>query len=345
MQIHEITKRQRTDEGLLDTVKQSVKASSLGQAVTSTKNTAVNAIKHPFSGSKFQQAQNVSALAQANAIRQQINAKNQKALGDQYKEVGASVRGANQRGELSLDQKLELAKRDPKAKQKIAQLVKAFDQEFDTGPDVQYQKNPDAAKKFIQQKTVAPVQPVKPNTTTQPYTSQTQQNIAAQNRQMGPLSGIREGSLAQRSQNRNAPVAPVQPTQAVGKKDIEEKNFQKWISQHIPGIENIDPTTQRQLDQLFQKIVMAKGNTKAVDAAFEEYATVALAALGAGQGSYNQSSISAASYTQQQAANQLGITPDAIAKLQQRMAQNKEVVKSKTGSDTIDKLITAVTGQ
>jgi hypothetical protein len=303
----------------------------------------VNAIKHPFSGSKFQQAQNVSALAQANAIRQQINAKNQKALGDQYKEVGASVRGANQQGELSLDQKLELAKRDPKAKQKIAHLVKAFDQEFDTGPEIPYQLNPDAAKKAIQQKTIAPVQPVKPNATTTPYASQTQQNIAAQNRQMGPLSGIKEGSLAQRSQNRNAPVTPVQPTQALGKKDIEN-DFDAWISQHIPGIEKVDAETQKQLDQIFQKIKSAKGNAKAVDAAFEEYATIALASLESDQ-YRGYGSTPTASYVQQQAANQLGISPDAIARLQQRMSQNKEVVRSKTGSDTIDKLIAAVTGK
>jgi hypothetical protein len=338
MQIHEITKRQRTDEGLLDGVK---------DAISTAKNTAVNAVgnkgKNLISPGKFQQAQNVSALAQANAIRQKLNDKY--GLTGTDKEVKASVRGANQPGKLNFDQKLELAKRDPNSKQKIAQLVKAFDQEFDTGPDVQYQTNPDAAEKAAQQKTVSKVQPVqsvKPNG----YATQTQQNISAQNRQMSPQSGIAEGALAQRSQARNAPVAPVPPAQAVGKKDINQQDFQAWISQQIPGIENVSPDVEQKLNQTYQEIVQAKGNPKAVDAAFEKYATIALAALGTSQGSYGPSSTSAnASYSQQQAANQLGISPDAIAKLQQRMAQNHEVVKSKTGSDTMDKLITAVTGK
>jgi hypothetical protein len=324
MQIHEITKHQRTDEGLLDGVKDAIK---------STATTAANAAKNPLSGGSFQQAQNTSAFAQANAIRQKLNAKYN--LGN--KAVQAPVRGANQQGELNLTQKLELAKRDPKAKQKVSQLVKAFDQEFDTGPDVQYQTNPDAAEKYAQQKTIAPIQPV------QPTQSKLQQTIAAQNRQMSPQSGIKEGALAQRSQARNAPVAPVHPVQASGKKDIKQ-DFQLWINQHIPGLDDVDPSVQQQLDQIFQKIVSAKGNSKAVDAAFTEYATIALAASGSGQGSYGSRNTSTSS-TQQPAANQLGISPDTIAKLQQLMTQNQEVVKSNTGSKTIDTLIRAVTGK
>ena len=388
MQIHEITKRQRTDEGLLDGVK---------DAITTAKNTAVNAVSHPVNLGAYQQSQNSSALAQANAIRQKLNAKY--GLTGTDNEVKASVRGANQPGKLSLDQKLELAKRDPKAKQKIAQLVKAFDQEFDTGPDVQYQTNPDAAEKAVQQKTVSkvqPVQPVQPNATTQPYSAQTQQNVSAQNKQMSPQSGIKEGALAQRSQARNAGIAqtpapakqapaasgasafgqianqltkkPVaKKTQtgakafgqmanqlsrpavnksatqnpAAGKKNIQ-KDFQAWITQQIPGIEDVSPDVKQKLDQSFQAILQAKGNSKAADAAFEEYATLALASTNAGL----ETNTSANSSTQQQAANRLGISPDAIAKLQQRIALNREQIKTTdTGSPTINTLIQAVTGK
>jgi hypothetical protein len=328
MQIHEITKRQRTDEGLLDGVKDAIKTAS---------STAANAVKNPISGGNFQQAQNVSALAHANAIRQKLNAKY--GLTGTDKEVKASVRGANQPGKLNTAQQIQIAAKNPATQQKVSKLVKAFDQTFDIG----YQLNPNAAQMYAQQKAARPVQPVQP-VNPNAYSTQTQQNIAAQNRQMSPQSGIAEGSLAQRSQARNAPIAPVPPVQAVAKKDLK-LDFKNWISQQIPGIEDVPPDVERELNKAYQEMVQAKGNPKAVDAAFQKYATIALATLGTGA-SYSSGNYSAGtSLPQQQAANQLGISPEAITKLQQRMTQNHEVVKSKTGSDTMDKLITAVTGK
>jgi hypothetical protein len=334
MQIHEITKRQRTDEGLLDGVK---------DAISTAKNTAVNAVgnkgKNLVNPGTFQQAQNVSALAQADAIRQKLN-KKYGFTGD--KEVKGAVRSANQQGKLTPAQQVQYAAKNPETKQKVSKLAKAFDQTFDIG----YELNPDAAEKYAQQKAarpVQPVQPVQPNATVQPYSSQTQQNIAAQNMQMSPQSGIKEASLAQRSQARNAPVAPVQPTQALGKKDIEQ-DFDAWINQQIPGIKDVPPDVDQQLDQNFKAMVTAKsqGNPEAVDAAFQKYATLALAATSSEVQSY-RSMDPDASYSPQAVANQLGISTDAITKLQQRITQNHEVVRTiDTGSPTLNTLIKAI---
>jgi hypothetical protein len=156
---------------------------------------------------------------------------------------------------------------------------------------------------------------------------------------------VKEGALAQRSQARNARAPAQAPAKPPGKKDIQ-KEFMSWISQHIPGIENVSPQIKQQLNQTFKAMVAAKGNPKAIDQAFQQYASIALSAVsrnpqGQQQG---QPGISpSAQYAQQAIAGQLGISPDAIAKLQQRMAQNQEQIQNAhTGSKTIDTLIQAV---
>jgi hypothetical protein len=118
-----------------------------------------------------------------------------------------------------------------------------------------------------------------------------------------------------------------------------------WIGQHIPGIANVSPQVKQQLNQTFKAMVAAKGNPKAIDQAFQQYASIALSAVSRNpQGQQSQGGVSpSAQYAQQAIAGQLGISPDAIAKLQQRMAQNQEQISNAhTGSKTIDTLIQAV---
>jgi hypothetical protein len=318
MQIHEITKRQRTDEGLLDKVKSTISA---------VKTKAVTA------GDRWQEKQ----WDKAQDKRNKEAADAAKVLARKGFNVDTTTPAARAQTPTRVKQQQQ---------QKIAQLQQAFDQEF----DVHYQTNPDAAEKAAQQKaasTVQPVQPVQPNATTQPYSAQTQQNVKAQNRQMSPRSGIKEGSLAQRAQARNAGVTQT-PAQATpkpsGKKDIS-KEFESWIGQHIPGLENVSPEVKAKLDAIYDQMKSAQDPTS-IDAAFQQYAELALASVGnASQGQQGQSGTSAsAKYAQNNVAQQLGISPDAISTLQQRIAQNKEQISNThTGSKTIDTLIQAVT--
>jgi hypothetical protein len=166
---------------------------------------------------------------------------------------------------------------------------------------------------------------------------------------MSPQSGIKEGSLAQRAQARNAGVTQT-PAQATptpsGKKDIS-KDFNAWISQHIPGLENVPADVKQKLNAIFKQMSDAK-DPKSIDAAFQQYADLALASVGNAsqgqQGQQGQGGVSpSAQYAQRGIADQLGISPDAITKLQQRMAQNQEQISNAhTGSKTIDTLIQAV---
>ena len=86
-----------------------------------------------------------------------------------------------------------------------------------------------------------------------------------------------------------------------------------------------------------------------IDAAFQQYADLALASVGSAnqgqQGQAAQGGVSAsAAYTRDSIARSLGLEPEVLATLQQRISQNKEQVNNpSTGSPTIDKLIQAVT--
>jgi hypothetical protein len=322
MQIHEITKRQRTDEGILDKVKNTISA---------VKTKAVTA------GDRWQEKQ----WDKVQDKRNKEAADAAKILARKGFNVDTTTPAARAQTPTRVKQQQQ---------QKIAQLQQAFDQEF----DIHYQVNPDAAEKAAQQKaasTVQPVQPVQPNATTQPYSAQTQQNVKAQNRQMSPRSGIKEGSLAQRAQSRNAGVTQT-PAQATptpsGKKDIA-KDFKLWIGQHIPGLENISPEVDAKLDAIFNQMKSAE-DPKSIDAAFQQYADLALASVGnAARGQQGQQAqgggVSAsAAYTRDGIAKSLGLEPEALATLQQRITQNKEQISNpNTGSKTIDTLIQAVT--
>jgi hypothetical protein len=307
MQIHEITKRQRTDEGILDKVKNTISA---------VKTKAVTA------GDRWQEKQWDKTQDKRN--KEAANAA--KILARKGFNVDTTTPAAQAQTPTRVKQQQQ---------QKIAQLQKAFDQEFEL--------NPNAAQIHAKQQAANAEKAAKA------YTPQTQQNIAAQNKQMSPQSGIKEGSLAQRAQARNAGVTQT-PAQATpnpsGKKDIS-KDFNAWISQHIPGLENVPADVKQKLNAIFKQMSDAK-DPKSIDAAFQQYADLALASVGNAsqgqQGQQGQGGISpSAEYAQRGIADQLGISPDAITKLQQRMAQNQEQISNAhTGSKTIDTLIQAV---
>lgn len=307
MEIHEITKRQRTDEGLLDKVKSTISA---------VKTKAVTA------GDRWQEKQ----WDKTQDKRNKEAADAAKVLARKGFNVDTTTPAAQAQTPTRVKQQQQ---------QKIAQLQKAFDQEFEL--------NPNAAQIHAQQQAANAEKAAKA------YAPQTQQNIAAQNKQMSPQSGIKEGSLAQRAQARNAGVTQT-PAQATptpsGKKDIS-KDFNAWISQHIPGLENVPADVKQKLNAIFKQMSDAK-DPKSIDAAFQQYADLALASVGNAsqgqQGQQGQGGVSpSAQYAQRGIADQLGISPDAITKLQQRMAQNQEQISNAhTGSKTIDTLIQAV---
>jgi hypothetical protein len=362
MQIHEITKRQRTDEGILDTVKSAVSAAKTGYKNVANVGTnfqqglagqAKSGVRS--AAGRFTKTGPVSSAANAagKVTGKAVDAYH--TAGDQWQEKQWD-KTQDKRNKQAADAAKILARKGfnvdtttPAARaqtptrvkqqqqQKAAQLLKAFDQEFEL--------NPDAAEKAAQQKAAKAAKAAKA------YAPQTQQNIAAQNKQMSPQSGIKEGALAQRSQARNAGVTqtPAQTTpNPSGKKDIAT-DFDAWINQQIPGLANISPDVKAKLNGIFAQMKTLKGNPGAVDKAFQQYVELALASVGNAtqgqQGQQSQGGVSAsAAYTRDSIAKSLGLEPEALATLQQRIAQNKEQINTtNTGSPTIDKLIQAVT--
>jgi hypothetical protein len=421
MQIHEITKRQRTDEGLLDKVKNTISA---------VKTKAVTA------GDRWQEKQ----WDKAQDKRNKEAADAAKVLARKGFNVDTTTPAARAQTPTRVKQQQQ---------QKIAQLQQAFDQEFDVksgggGPVAtdddaggikvtvnggEYRKdnkgqwytelnqpvtkpesiamlnakadNP-GGEREVNPSAVQPVKPVQPaaksyspedvlipgsnyDTGKPPPPGFVQIDLARQGKtpqtrfvhksqvntwtkegwkqgagdgsvaysnkpaqsNATPQPQVKEGALAQRAQARNAGVTqtPAQATQnPSGKKDIS-KEFKSWIGQHIPGLENVSPEVSAKLDAIYNQMKSAEDQAS-IDAAFQQYAELALASVGnASQGQQGQSGTSAsAKYAQNNVAQQLGISPDAISTLQQRIAQNKEQISNThTGSKTIDTLIQAVT--
>ena len=366
MEIHEITKRQRTneditDEGILDTVKSAVSAAKTGYQ--NVANVGTNFQKGLAGQAKSGVRSAAGRFTKTGPVASAANKAGKitgKAVdayhtaGDKWQEKQWD-KTQDKRNKQAADAAKILARKGfnvntttPAARaqtptrvkqqqqQKAAQLLKAFDQEFEL--------NPGAAEKAAQQKAAKAAKAAKA------YAPQTQQNIAAQNKQMSPQSGIKEGALAQRAQTRNAGVTQT-PAQATptpsGKKDIAT-DFNAWINQQIPGLSNVSPDIKAKLNGIFSQMKTLRGNPAAVDKAFQQYVELALSAVGGAaqgqQGQQTQSGVSpSAQYAQQAIAGQLGISPDAIAKLQQRMTQNQEQISNAhTGSKTIDTLIQAV---
>lgn len=370
MEIHEITKRQRTDEGLLDGLKGAIKqkATSVYNNTKQSAQDKVSSIKNipgqikqdyasgvkastdagpqnPLlsklagAGNVFTGAANRSQEKQWDTRQDKINkqaADAAKKLAGKGFNVDTTTKAAQAQTPTRVKQQQQ-----QQQQQKIGQLQQAFDQEFDVG----YELVPGAAEKYAQQKAAAQQKPP---------VSKLQQTIAAQNKQMSPQSGIKEAQvnpnkLATMKARARAPGAAPQPVKSTTKKDIAT-DFITWINQQIPGLQNVAPEVKAQLNGIFAKMKTLKGNPKAVDAAFQQYADLALSSVVKDtpqpqQGQQLQGKPSpSAQYAQQAIAGQLGISPDAISKLQQRMSQNKEQISNpSTGSKTMDTLIQAVT--
>jgi hypothetical protein len=230
MQIHELTKRQQElEEGILDNVKSAVRATKVGYRAGGLGGVA-SALTDPR---QFARAQNKVYKSKADknlaAIQQKMNkGKKEGDAGYWYKPGDAGYEAQQAAKQLA---------KNPKAAQKVNQYTAAFQNTF--GPDIQYQTNPDAAEK------VAPVQPVKPNG----YNSQTQQNISAQNRQMSPLSGIRE---APEYTSPGGIVIPGGAKTAGSSNHLPLSKFSQWADAKIPELKGAeqDPDLKPDVDAI-----------------------------------------------------------------------------------------------
>lgn len=289
MQIHELTKRKRTDEGLLDGVKAAISSvAKSGMSGLSNDNIAV--------------AKNQNALNQANQGLADLNAK----YGWDIKSPTRTASQAQAQAP-TFDQVITQTKQDPKVQQDIAKLEPQFSQvfmqtEFDpTQPDdLKYL----GELPFVQQgkKFVLPV-----NTTGdkgpavnyelndkgvwsldgRPVTAQ--RSIAMLNR-IAAIGGKGfAGQGREVSANNLSPQPPgkgrkskmaeaVQP--ASGGKDLQT-SFNRWVSGRVPNYVKAtkDPDVKAKLDAAFQKLVAAKKDPKAAEAAFKEFMTVAFAGV------------------------------------------------------------------
>jgi len=234
MQIHELTKRQQElEEGILDNVKAAVRATKVGYKAGGLGGVA-SALTDP---KQFARAQNKVYKSNANKNLADIQQKMNK--GKKQGDPGYWI-APGQPGYEEQQAAKQLAK-NPKAAQKVNQYTAAFQNTF--GPDIQYQTNPDAAKK------VAPVQPVKTNA----YNSQTQQNIAAQNRQMGPLSGIREAPEYTSPGGIAIPAGAKTAGPAAGSSDhLPLTKFSQWADAKIPELKGAeqDPDLKPDVDAI-----------------------------------------------------------------------------------------------
>jgi hypothetical protein len=357
MQIHEITKRQRTDEGLLDKVKSTISAAK----------TKYNDVKNKVVAAGDRQQEKQWDKRQDKINQQAADAA--KVLARKGFNVDTTTPAAQAQTPTRVKQQQQ---------QKIAQLQQAFDKEFDVksgggGPvatdddtggikvnvnNGNYTKdtkgqwknevgqlvtsantiaylNQLADKQYTKTPTVAPTQKIQP---VQPAAKPTQSNVT-------PQSGIKEDNVNMTAGGIAIP-AGAKTANRISKKDIAAE-FPSWISQHIPGLESVPPEIKQKLSTIFDAMKNAK-DPKSIDAAFQQYANLALSSVGNATqnqpGQQAQGGVSAsAAYTRDGVARSLGLEPEALATLQQRIAQNKEQISNpNTGSKTIDTLIRAV---
>lgn len=230
MQIHELTKLQKQlEEGLLDGVKAAVRTAKAGYKAGG------------ISGAAATLADPRAFARQQNAVYKQKNKSDLAALADKMNKGKKPGQPGywippGQPGYDEQQAAKQLAK-NPKATQKVDQYTGEFEKTF--GPDIQYQTNPDAAKK------VAPVQPVKTNA----YASQTQQNIAAQNRQMSARSGIRE---APEYTSPGGIVVPGGAKTAGSSDHLPLTKFSQWADAKIPELKGAekDPALKPDVDAI-----------------------------------------------------------------------------------------------
>ena len=234
MQIHELTKLQRTDEGLLDGVKSAIQTVKTGASNGGGLKGVGKALVSPQA---YQQAQNQvyknKADKNLSAIQARMNAG--KKPGDEGYWIAPGQKG------YDAQQAAKQLAKNPKAAQKVNQYTVAFQNTF--GPDIQYQTNPDAAEK------VAPVEPVKSNG----YNSQTQQNISAQNKQMSPLSGIREAPEYTSPGGIVIPGGAKTANPAAGANDhLPLSKFSQWADAKIPELKGAeqDPDLKPEVDAI-----------------------------------------------------------------------------------------------
>ena len=357
MQIHEITKLQRTDEGILDSVKKAVNATKTGYANAKDKFIAAGDRAQEKQWDKKQDKRNAEAAKAAQALQRK----------------GFNVDTTTQAAKASTPTRIK-----QQQQQKITQLQKAFDQEFDikaggAGPaadeggiTVQIQQpgttlptsytkdnngvwTDETGQKITDPKSVAMLNAkadnpkgVQLNPSAVPPVSPVKSNAVAP--QVTKEARVNPNRLATMKTRARAPGV-TQPNNGPQKKDIA-KDFNAWISQHIPGLQSVPAEVKQKLTAIFDTMKVAK-TPQAIDMAFQQYVDLALSSVGRtsqGQQAQGQSGLSAsAQYAQQGIAHQLGISPAAIATLQQKIQQNGETISNpNTGSQTLDTLIQAV---
>ena len=315
MQIHELTKLQKQlEEGLLDGVKAAVRTAKAGYKAGG------------ISGAAATLADPRAFARQQNAVYKQKNKSDLAALADKMnkgKKPGSPGYwiAPGQPGYDEQQAAKQLAK-NPKAAQKVNQYTAAFQNTF--GPDIQYQTNPDAAEK------VAPVQPVKTNA----YNSQTQQNISAQNRQMSPLSGIRE---APEYTSPGGIVIPGGAKTAGSSDHLPLTKFSQWADAKIPELKGAeqDPALKPEVDAIEKST-----DVKQAAPLFKKLMTKVLSTSGA-PGRYDNYSSGAVAGDQKQLADRFvslikSFDVDGITK-----ALKNDRPNGPTGSKTLDATLRA----
>ena len=298
MQIHELTKRRRTDEGLLDTVRDGISAVKTGY-------------KQGGLGGALKASVSNTAMAQAG--QQRLQKQSEKDLADlKAKGIDAKKPLLFYVNQLKNPTDPEFQDASDQSKQEIQKLVPAAEKTFVVGPvlpdpgqvlmvtaqnggkyykDVNNKWYNEVGKavpatgaagleslidndqysqtsppSFLSKAPVAPVKgklpaPAAP-TTTQPPAQ----------------SPVQEGTLSQRAAQRNAGVTQtpaqvtqqtaqqttVKPSKVRGKKSLKA-GFEQWIAQSLKGFNTISTNDKQVLNQKFKQLLLNKNEATLTD--------------------------------------------------------------------------------
>ena len=96
------------------------------------------------------------------------------------------------------------------------------------------------------------------------------------------IRNAKPGTFSKSAALRNAPTTPAaQPATVPGQPHDLQKDFQGWAEQHVPGLDAAYtlPDAKQKLDAAFQQLVTAQKNPDQQKKAFENYMTIAYAAV------------------------------------------------------------------
>lgn len=254
---------------------------------------------------------------------------------------------------------------NPGAAAKYAQqnAAKANPKVATNQPDTQYQINPAAAKKYLQQKSQA-ARSVKEEWELfkeGALAQRSQQrnagvNSVAPQQKPGvqPVQPVQAANVQQQAKAHTGGKVPGQISQtpnavrqraarAAKSSNAIKSKFIPWIKTQIPGLDAAykDQTTKDKLDQAFGEMLKAKDKAS-IDAAFNQYATLAINAASQAGGHHNQSN-SSQDNGFDPSLYASGIDSTLVNKLKTLLQQNHEKPPPPTtSSQTVNKLLKAV---